>query len=81
MSTNIEKALLRKLHKMGCWGQHHICESNLPKGFPRHFYKEVMKVADELRRKGLLVRRPSHHENQWYLNWDRKNEIEEIIKN
>ncbi|MCK4634353.1 MAG: hypothetical protein KAT37_00590 [Candidatus Aenigmarchaeota archaeon] len=81
MENTIEATLLRKLHKMRCWGKHHICESNLPKGFPKNLYKEVMKAADDLRRRGLLVKHPTHHENQWHLNWDKKEEIERIIRN
>lgn len=72
-------SLLKKLYKMNCWGKHHVCESNLQKGFPKHLRGRVLYVAEELRKQGLLVKRPSHHEYQWYLNFDKKEIIESII--
>jgi len=80
MEIEITKHLLKKLYRMGCWGKRHTCESNLPKGFPQHLRKDVLKVAEELRKNGFLVKHPTHHEHQWYLNWNMKKEIEEIIK-
>ncbi len=76
---DIARALLKKLFLMGCWGKRHVCESNLPKGFPSHLKGRVKAVAEELRKRGLLVKRPSHHEHQWYLNFEKKNEIEELM--
>ena len=78
--NEIEASLLRKLHRMRCWGKHHISESNLPKGFPPEIRKKVIKAAENLRKKGLLLKHPTHHENQWHLNWNKKDEIEIIIR-
>lgn len=78
--SEIEANLLHKLYRMKCWGKYHISESNLPKGFPPDLHKKVMKAADNLRRKGLLLKHPTHHEYQWHLNWNKKEEIERIIK-
>ncbi|MBS3053071.1 MAG: hypothetical protein J4469_01075 [Candidatus Aenigmarchaeota archaeon] len=77
---DIERILLKKLHTLGCWGTRHVSESNLPKGFPSHVKKRVMDIAEDLRKKGILIKRPSSHDYQWYLNWDSKREIEERIK-
>lgn len=76
----IERILLKKLYTLGCWGTRHTSESNLPKGFPSHLRKRVIEIAEELRKKGFLIKFPTHHDNQWYLNWNFKKEIEEKIR-
>ena len=76
---DIGRALLKKLYVMGCWGTRHTSERNLPKGFPPNVRKDAIKIADSLRKKGFLVKFPTHHDVQWYLNWKFKKEIEEII--
>jgi len=78
--SELEVLLLAKLHRNGVWGAHHVCESSLPKGFAKHERKRVMELAEKLRREGLLVKRPSSHEYQWFLNIMRKEEIEKRIR-
>ncbi len=77
---DIIKDLLRKFHRHGIWGKHHWREENIVKGFPSHVRNRVMNVAEDLRRKGLLIKRPSSHGYQWYANIEKIKEIEEIIK-
>lgn len=77
--NEIERILLKKLYTMGCWGTRHTSERNLPKGFPSHARKRVLEIAEELRKKGFLVKFPTHHDYQWYMNWKFKKEIEEKI--
>ncbi|VVC01673.1 Uncharacterised protein [uncultured archaeon] len=79
LRAGIRKVLLRKLYTMGCWGNGHICESNLKKGFPPHLKGLVVEVADGLRKEGFLVVRPSSHDRQCYLNFAKKGEIGKII--
>lgn len=55
MATRIRKVLLKKLKDMGCWGKGHVCESNLPKGFPPTERCFVVDIAYELRKEGLMV--------------------------
>ena len=78
--NEIRKVLLKKLYKLGCWGKGHVSESNLPKGFPPHLRGLVLDVAYELRKQEFLVMRPSGHDRQWYLNFAKKQEIEEVVK-
>ena len=76
-----EKQLLWKLYKYGAWGTKHLCESNLQKGFPPHLRgKTILEIAEGLRKRGFLGKHATHHEPQWYLNWGKKAEIEEILK-
>ncbi|MDO8554636.1 MAG: hypothetical protein Q7S22_07550 [Candidatus Micrarchaeota archaeon] len=76
----IQKILLKKLYKLGCWGKGHVSENNMPKGFPPHLRGLVLDVAHELRKQEFLVMRPSGHDKQWYLNFAKRIEIENIIK-
>ena len=78
--NDIRKVLLKKLYNLGCWGKGHASESNLPKGFPPHLRGFVIDVAYELRKQEFLVMRPSGHDRQWYLNFAKRQEIEQIIK-
>jgi hypothetical protein len=79
-SNELKTQLLWKLYKLNAWGKRHVSESNLPKGFPSHLRNLVKDAAEELKRKGFLAVHATHHEAQWYLNWGRKEEIEELIK-
>ena len=75
----IKLRILRKLYIRGCWGTRHTSESNLQKGFPPYIRGKILDLADELRKEGFLIKKPTHHDAQWYLNWDKKKEIEELI--
>jgi len=76
----IEVALLHKLFIMRVGIKHHIYEPDLPKGFPPHLHKRVLKAAKSLHRKGLLIKFPHRGETVWQLNLDRVDEIKERIK-
>ncbi|VVB66363.1 Uncharacterised protein [Candidatus Gugararchaeum adminiculabundum] len=80
VSERARKQLLAKLYSIGAWGTHHVCLSNLPKSFPPHNRGLVKEVAQSLRKEGLLIMRPSSHDSQCYLNIQRKEEIEKIIR-
>ena len=73
---SVKRTLLRKPVRGGYWGKKHICESNLPKGgFPPKLKGLVIPAAEELRREGFMVKRPSSHDSQWHLNFNKKEEI------
>jgi len=77
---NLKVALLHKMFMMRAGVKYHIYESDLPKGFPSHVRKDIMKAAKELRRDGLLVSFPHGRENVWQLNLKRIGEIRERIE-
>jgi hypothetical protein len=77
--NELAKELLTKLYRQRIWGRHHIREDNLAKGFASHLRNRVMRIAEELRRRGLLVRFPTSHGMQWHANWERIRDIEELI--
>ncbi len=78
--NDVRKVLLKKLYHLGVWGKGHVSESNLPKGFPPHLRGFVIEVAYELRKQEFLVMRPSGHDRQWHLNFAKRREIEDIIR-
>ena len=41
----LDKAILHKLLRHGYIGAKHTALENLPKGFPKHMHKELMKTA------------------------------------
>ncbi len=65
---DLKGILLRKLVKHGYWGSRHTSFDNLPKGFPTHLHKEVKKVAKELIKEGLLLKKPTHYGLEVSLN-------------
>ena len=75
----IEKQLLRKLMKQRMWGHKHTSFDNLPKGFPRHLYKEVKKIAKKLVKESILLAKITNYGTEVSLNPKMKREIEEIL--
>ncbi|MBU3905209.1 MAG: hypothetical protein KJ906_03610 [Nanoarchaeota archaeon] len=77
----IEKKLLRKFYRHKVWRTHHWREDTLIKGFPSHLRYRVKLAAEELRRKGYLIRFPTGHGIQWYANIEKLKEIETLMSN
>ena len=76
----LEKAILHKLLRHGYVGGKHTALENIPKGFPRHLHKELMKTAEKLIKKGLITPKPTGYGVQVSLNPRKLAEIEEIIR-
>lgn len=83
----ITKTLLRKFFRTGIydipargkWGKAHLREDSLKRGFKGHLKGLVMGIADNLRKRGILIKKPSPHGEQWYANIEKIDEIEKII--
>ena len=76
----IQKTLLRKLVYLGKWGGAHTSFDNLPKGFPKHVRGYVKNIAKELiKKKLLLLSKPTNYGLEVSLNPKKKQEIEELI--
>lgn len=71
----LEAALLHKFILKGAWQAYHIYETDVPKGFPPNIRKDIMKVAENLKKKSLLKSWPHGREYVWNLNKDRADEI------
>ena len=77
---DLEAALLHKFVLKGAWQSYHIYESDVPKGFPPNIRNDIMKVAQNLKKKGLLVSWPHGREHVWILNKDKSADILEKLK-
>lgn len=75
----LKALILRKFLRMRAAVKRHIYESDVPKGFPSHMRKQIMKCCEELYRKGLLRKFPHGKENVWHLNINKIAEIKELI--
>ena len=71
--------ILEKFYFKRAGVKYHIHESDIPKGFPPHIRKRVLKNAKELYREGLLVRYPHKKEHVWRMNIKRIDEIKKLI--
>lgn len=80
MDIKLAKAILRKLYYAGYIGGRHTSEDNVPKGLPKHKAGEAKGVLRDLRRKGLVIFKPTSYGMQVSLNPRRIKEIEDIIK-
>ncbi|MFH0835764.1 MAG: hypothetical protein V1834_01230 [Candidatus Micrarchaeota archaeon] len=78
----IEETIVWTLYRAGCWGKGHLSETKLFKsGFPPHLgIKNVKKIGEKLRKRGLLVCAPTGREVKWWLNSNKQKEIEEVIE-
>jgi len=75
----IEKQLLRKLMKQRMWDHKHTNFGNLPKGFPKHLYKEVKKIAKNMIKECILLARITNYGTEVSLNPKMKKRIEKIV--
>jgi hypothetical protein len=80
MNKASAKTILHKLLRHGYIGAKHTALENLPKGFPKHMNREILKTAEKLRKMGLLTLKPTGYGLQVSLNPHRMVEIEKIIR-
>jgi len=76
----LEAALLHKFVLKGAWQSYHIYESDVPKGFPPKIRNDIMKIAQNLKKKGFLISWPHGREHVWILNKERSAEIIAVLK-
>ncbi|MDO8537415.1 MAG: hypothetical protein Q7S21_00860 [archaeon] len=75
----IRKQILRKMVRHNYWGGKHTAFDNIPKGFPKHLWKEVKQELEQLIREGFIVKKPTGHGLHVSLNVQMKAEIEKIV--
>jgi len=72
--------ILDKLSRHGIWGAKHTSFDNIQKGTPQHMRKTIKEAAEQLIKDGLLVQKPTGYGLEVSLNFDRKDEIFNIIE-
>lgn len=75
----IKATILYHLRRKKVIGNVHTHYDTLKKGFPSHLGKDVGKIAEELIRKGFIIKKPTSYGLQVSLNKEKLKEIEEFI--
>ena len=78
-SIRIKRTIIERLVSKRVWGGKHIDYVYIASGFPSNMKKIVLKIADELIKEGLIVKKPTGYGLQIYLNINMKSEIMRYI--
>ena len=76
----IKATILYHLRRKKVIGGVHTPFDTVTKGFPSHIGKDVKKTAEELIRKGYILKKITNYGLHIRLNKDKLKEIEEFIK-
>lgn len=76
----IKATMLYHLRRKKVIGGVHTPFDTVIRGFPSHLGKDVKKVAEELIRKGYILKKITNYGLHIHLNKDKLKEIEEFIK-
>jgi len=77
---NIKATILYHLRRKKVLGGVHTPFDTVTRGFPSHIGKDVKKIAEELIRKGFILKKITNYGLHIHLNKDKLREIEEFIK-
>ncbi len=78
---DFENKIIYKLKSRGRWGGSMMNISDLVKAVPKENHKEVKKAADELFKKGILLKKSGNrNEFRYSLNTKNKKEIDQRFK-
>jgi hypothetical protein len=78
--AELELWIIKKLVRHGYWGKGHISADNLVKGQDRQYKERILEIADEMVKRGLLVKIPHGKERHYYLNTEYRKEIYRMIE-
>ena len=76
----VKATILYHLRRKKVIGGVHTHFDTLTRGFPSHLGKDVKKIAEDLIKQGLIIKKPTSYGLQVSLNKERLKEIEELIK-
>ena len=79
IDSRMREAVLRKMMKHHFIGGKHTDIRNIPKGFPKHFYKEILKVLDDIMKEGYIIKKPTQYGFHVSLNPRMMDEIKKEI--
>ena len=72
--------ILDKFSRHGWWKAKHTSFDNIPKGTPPHMRDKIKEVAKQLIKDGFINQKPTSYGLEVNLNFDRKDEIFQIIE-
>lgn len=76
----IKATILYHLRRKKVIGGVHTPFDTVTKGFPSHLGKNVKKIAEELIKKGYILKKITNYGLHIHLNKDKLREIEDFIK-
>ncbi len=76
----IKATILYHLRRKKVIGGVHTPFNTITKGFPSHLGKNIKKIAEELIKKGYILKKITNYGLHISLNKDKLKEIEEFIK-
>ncbi len=75
----VKKTIIGKLYAHGCWGKGQLLEERLLHGIPKYAQGFVRPAIKELKKEGLIVIKKSGHGVKYYLNKNKRAEIESYL--
>lgn len=72
--------ILDKFARHGWWKAKHTSFDNTAKGTPQHMRAKIKEAAEQLIKEGFLIQKPTSYGLEVSLNFDRKDEIFDIIE-
>jgi DNA-binding transcriptional ArsR family regulator len=76
----LKALVLLKLARRRKWGHSHTSIDNVLKGSPSHLGKHLKEAAEELRKNGLVIAKPTSYGLQISLNPEKSEVIKEMIR-
>ncbi len=75
----IKGKILHKLSRLGKFEHSHTSVDNLSKGFPKDLRGKVKEMVKELKKEGILLRKPTSYGEEVSINSDMKDKIMNYI--
>ena len=72
--------ILDKFARHGWWKARHTSFDNIAKGAPKHLRGRIKEAAEQLIKDGFLLQKPTSYGLEVSLNFERKDEIFDIIE-
>lgn len=76
----ISRILVKKLYDETCFGKGSLYIETLKKGVPNNYINKLEPVLDALVKQNIICKKKKQHGWKYYLNIDRIDKIEQIIK-
>ena len=74
----LRKWILKKMVRHNWWGGKHMAFDNIPKGAPKHIWKEIRNELELLIKENYVLKKPTGYGLHVSLNVKMKAEIEKI---
>lgn len=76
----ISRTIVKKLFDLNCFGKGSVYIHVIKTAIPKEDLSKVNIVLEALIKQNICSKKKKKHGWKYYLNWDRKDKIREIIK-